>query len=142
MAIVTPVLIILALIVYNVMLFSSAVACFDRVAPDLVLAHGVSFSGEGGGTGASAAADEVSSVLSQALDGYNVDIEVSAGGGGDADTAAQFSFVGQTLTYRCVMRYHPWPSGLSIAGVNLGAPAVLEHVREVTVDPWRPGVVA
>ena len=39
MAVVTPVLLVLALIVYNVMIFASAVARFDRVVPDIVLAH-------------------------------------------------------------------------------------------------------
>lgn len=39
MAVVTPVLLVLALIVYNVMIFASAVARFDRVVPDIVLAR-------------------------------------------------------------------------------------------------------
>lgn len=46
MAVVTPVLLVLALIVYNVMVFASAVARFDRVVPDIVLAHAVAPSGE------------------------------------------------------------------------------------------------
>ena len=40
MAVVAPVMIILALIVYNLMQFACAVARFDRVAPDIVLAQG------------------------------------------------------------------------------------------------------
>lgn len=47
MAVVTPVLLVLALIVYNVMVFADAVARFDRVVPDIVLAHAVAPSGEG-----------------------------------------------------------------------------------------------
>ena len=39
MAVVTPVLLVLALIVYNVMIFASAVARFDRAVPDLSLIH-------------------------------------------------------------------------------------------------------
>ena len=49
--------------------------------------------------------------------------------------------LGTFRTYTCTMHYEPWPSSLSIAGVSLGAPAVLTHERAVTVDPWRPGVV-
>lgn len=45
MAVVTPVLLVLALIVYNVMIFASAVARFDRVVPDIVLAHAVASEG-------------------------------------------------------------------------------------------------
>ena len=52
------------------------------------------------------------------------------------------ALIGSLRTYRCVMRYRPWPSGLTIAGVELGAPAFLTHERVVTVDPWRSGVVA
>ena len=46
MAVVAPVMIILALIVYNLMQFACAVARFDRVAPDIVLAQGVSPQGD------------------------------------------------------------------------------------------------
>ena len=46
MAVVAPVMIILALIVYNLMQFACAVARFDRVAPDVVLAQGVSPQGD------------------------------------------------------------------------------------------------
>lgn len=45
MAVVTPVLLVLALIVYNVMIFASAAARFDRVVPDIVLAHAVASEG-------------------------------------------------------------------------------------------------
>ena len=47
MAVVAPVLLALALIVYNVMVFAGAVARFDRVVPDIVLAHAVAPEGEG-----------------------------------------------------------------------------------------------
>lgn len=39
MAVVVPVLLVLALIVYNIMLFVAATARFDRIAPDIVAAH-------------------------------------------------------------------------------------------------------
>ena len=135
MAVTAPVLIVLALIVFNTMSFASAVARFDRVAPDIVLAHGVSPEGDGG----MAAVDAVESHLGDAMEGYDLEIEVTC-----EDAAADgsmLSLVGGLRTYRCTMRYAPWPSGLSIAGVDLGAPALLSHERSVTVDPWRPGAV-
>lgn len=140
MAVVTPVLIVLALIVYNVMLFSSAVARFDRVAPDIVVAHAVSPAGSVGADGGSSAG-EVASQLEHAMEGYDVEVEVSVEGAGEAAGESLLSLVGSLHTYRCTMRMHPCPSRLSIAGVNLGAPAVLAHERTVTVDPWRPGVI-
>lgn len=139
MAVVTPVLIVLALIVYNVMLFVAASARFDRVAPDIVIAQAVSPAGAEVGA-SNAAAGRVAAALEEAMGPYPVDIEVEVGGGADT-VETTFSLVGALATYRCVMRLRPWPSGLSIAGVDLGAPVTLDHERAVTVDPWRSGVV-
>ena len=95
MAVVTPVLIIVALIVYNVMLFTAASARFDRIAPDIVIAHGVSPSGDAVvDVGASAAT--VASALEEAMASYPVTVEVEASGGGEeADTI--FSLVGRSV---------------------------------------------
>ena len=136
MVVVAPVLIVLALIVCNVMMFASATARFDRVAPDVVIAHAVSPAGSGGLGVAGLVAEQ----LERAMEGYEVEVEVTCDAD-DASGGSMLTLVGAPRTYRCTMRYAPWPSGLSIAGVNLGAPAHLEHVRSVVVDPWRPGVV-
>ena len=139
MAAITPVLIVLALIAYNVMTFMAATARFDRVAPDIVLAHGVTPpSGEGAdGTGVS----DVTEQLERAMGGYSLEIEVVCEQGSGRDGDSMLTLVGPLRTYRCIMRYRPWPSGLNIAGVELGAPTFLVHERPVTVDSWRPGVI-
>ena len=140
MAFVVPVLLVLALIVYNIMLFVAATARFDRIAPDIVAAHAVSPSGEGDGS----ADDGVSVIESQiegAMAGYDVEIEVTCTEGGASSGDDLLTLIGGLRTYRCSMRMRPWPSSLSIAGVYLGAPVALAHHRDVTVDPWRPGVV-
>lgn len=139
MAIVAPVLIVLALIVYNIMLFAGAVARFDRVAPDIVLAHAVSPEGEGTG-GLSDTSERVRAALDKAMEGYDLEIEVVSESGADTQ-GSMLSLAGTLMTYTCTMRFAPWPSGLSIAGVSLGAPAFLTHERAVTIDPWKPGVV-
>lgn len=139
-AVVVPVLLVLALIVYNIMLFVVATARFDRIAPDIVAAHAVSPSGEGDGS----ADDGVSVIESQiegAMAGYDVEIEVTCTEGGASSGDDLLTLIGGLRTYRCSMRMRPWPSSLSIAGVDLGAPVALAHHRDVTVDPWRPGVV-
>ena len=128
MAVVTPVLLVLALIVYNVMIFASAVARFDRVVPDIVLAH------------ADASATVQTQILN-AMEGYDLQIEVSSEQGAEASDGGLLSLSGTFRTYTCTMHYEPWPTSLSIAGVPLGAPTTLSHERAVTVDPWRPGVV-
>lgn len=140
MAVVVPVLLVLALIVYNIMLFVAATARFDRIAPDIVAAHAVSPSGESDGS----TDDSVGVIESQiegAMAGYDVEIEVTCTEGGASSGDDLLTLIGGLRTYRCSMRMRPWPSSLSIAGVDLGAPVALAHHRDVTVDPWRPGVV-
>lgn len=145
MAVVAPVMLVVALIVYNVMVFASATARFDRVAPDIVLAHGVAPAGDA--TGALSMAGSASNVeerLERAMDGYDVEVDVEAAeqAGGDSATGGSLlHMVGSLRTYRCTMRYVPWPQGLVVAGVDMGAPLELTHTRSITVDPWRPGVV-
>lgn len=140
MAVVAPVLLVLALITYNLMVFLAASARFDRVAPDIVIAHAVSPSGETGDL-EGGAVDVVRSKLEAAMEGYDLEVEVSREGGDEGAGTAVLSLVGGTVTYRCSFRMKPWPQGFSIAGVSMGAPVELTHARLVTIDPWRPGVV-
>lgn len=144
MAVVAPVLLVLALVTYNLMQFVNATARFDRVAPDIVVAHGVAFLG-GEGDAISSQQDVESAIqrqLAQAMDGCGVDIEVRVIEGGESDSDGLLGMMGALRTYRCSMIYTPWPGSWSIAGIALDAPFALTHVREVTVDPWRSGVIA
>lgn len=119
MAVVTPVLLVLALIVYNVMIFASAVARFDRVVPDIVLAHAVASEGEGDESSADASATVQTQILN-AMEGYDLQIEVSSEQGAKASDGGLLSLSGTFRTYTCTMHYEPWPTSLSIAGVPLG----------------------
>lgn len=119
MAVVTPVLLVLALIVYNVMIFASAVARFDRVVPDIVLAHAVASEGEGDESSADASATVQTQILN-AMEGYDLQIEVSSEQGAEASDGGLLSLSGTFRTYTCTMHYEPWPTSLSIAGVPLG----------------------
>lgn len=140
MAVVTPVLLVLALIAYNIMIFAGAVARFDRVVPDIVLAHAAAPGGEGDESSIDASAT-VQAQIQDAMEGYDLQVEVSSEQGTASSDGGLLSLSGTFRTYTCTMHYEPWPSSLSIAGVSLGAPAMLSHERAVTVDPWRPGVV-
>ena len=140
MAIVTPVLIVLALISCNLMIFAAAVARFDRVVPDIVLAHAVSPAGMTGADGGEDATATVAAQIERAMAGYDVEITVERSMGAGED-GGMLALVGALHTYRCTMSYTPWPGALSIAGVNIGSPLALKHVRETVLDPWRPGVV-
>ena len=141
MAVVAPLLIVLALIVYNLMLFMSATARFERVVPDIVIAQAVSPAGDSESGTVAASLSEVQRSVQEAMDGYNLEIEVSCEGE-DTSGSGMLTLVGTTRTYLCRMKYKPWPTGINIAGVSMGAPSFLQHERRVVIDPWRPGVVA
>ena len=110
MAIVAPVLIVLAIIVYNVMVFTSAVARFDRVAPDIVIAHGVSPAEDG----KEDAAEVIAAQLREAMEGYEVEIEVVCEQEEDPSTTI-LTLIVSPRTYRCTMRY---AEGLLYAAEN------------------------
>ena len=136
MAVVAPVMIVLALVVYNLMTFSAAVARFDRIAPDVVIAQAVS---------PAAGDDAVANVqagLEESMDGYDVEIEVSCAPADARGADALVTLAAGCATYSCTMRYVPVPSSIGIAGVQVATPARLSHTREIVVDPWRSGVVA
>ena len=97
MAVVTPVLLVLALIVYNVMIFASAVARFDRVVPDIVLAHAVASEGEGDESSADASATVQTQILN-AMKGYDLQIEVSSEQGAKASDGGLLSLSGTFRT--------------------------------------------
>ena len=113
---------------------------FDRAVPDIVLAHAVASEGEGDESSVDASATVRTQILN-AMEGYDLQIEVSSEQGAEASDGGLLSLSGTFRTYTCTMHYEPWPTSLSIAGVPLGAPTTLSHERAVTVDPWRPGVV-
>lgn len=142
MAVVLPVLIVLALISYNLMVYACAVARFDRVAPDIVIAHGVSpAAGEDVGA-VNDASSQIEAQLVEAMGDYAVEVEVALSEEGSSGSESSLlSLVAPLKTYTCTLRYEPWPSALTIAGVDLGAPIALTHERAVTIDPWHPGVV-
>lgn len=139
-AIVIPVLLVLALAVYNLMVFTAATARFDRVAPDAVIAHGVSPVTGGDVRAFDQALDAIAQEIKAGMGAYEVAVEVT-GDAGTSGGGALLSFGAPLKTYTCVLRYRPWPSAFSIAGVDLGAPLELSHERSITVDPWHPGVI-
>ena len=77
MAVVTPVLLVLALVAYNIMIFAGAVARFDRVVPDIVLAHAVAPGGEGDESSIDASAT-VQAQFQDAMEGFDLLVVVSS----------------------------------------------------------------
>ena len=139
LAVMTPVVIVVALIVLNLMGFVEACAAFDQAALDAVVSHGVAPAGE---QTQSAAVDEVRSALAEALGREDTcEVEVSASAVGEGEKDATFAVSPLLTRYTCTLIYRPWPRLLRMPGVTYEAPLSLRHERELVVDRYRPGVV-
>ena len=128
MAVVAPVMIVVAIVAVNLMWFMEACARFDRLAPDIVVALAVSPAGGEGGT------------QEHAVRGVSVTV-VAHSLWDDVSSGAGFTMAPHLTRYECTMRYEPWPSVLTVAGVEAGIPAQLTHTKSLTVDRYRSGVL-
>lgn len=139
-AVVVPVCIVVALIVFNISRFVEACASFDRIAMDAVISQGVSPPGE---QSASAAAGQVQACIESALAMPNCEVSVGATGASAHVSGKGLRFPVSPLltTYTCTLRYRPWPHSFVIAGVAFSPPVALTHERTLTVDRFKPGVV-
>lgn len=138
LAVVVPVVIVVALVVLNLMGYVEACAAFDQAAQDAVLAQGVAPTGE---QDAEHAAGEVRAAIEELVgreDRCEVEVRSEA-----VSAGAQGSFVISPLLtrYVCTLTYRPWPRTLRLPGVTYEAPFALEHECELVVDRYRPGVV-
>ncbi len=138
MALLIPVIVATALIAFNVMRFAELCARFDRVAPDAVLAHGVS---PAGGSNVLAGVDAVKEAIEKGVGGMDCEVEVSAEDLGGADSGTTFALAAGTCRFTCKLSYTPWPSSVSIAGVGFSLPAMATHERSVVVDRWKAAIV-
>lgn len=144
LAVVAPVMIVMAVVVLNLMWFLEACARFDRVVPDVVLAVAVS---PPGGAEAQDASQEhaVCEAVQQAMEGLRgVGVTVTAQSSweaADADGKVGFSFAPHLTRYVCRLAYTPWPASLTVAGVDAAIPLEIVHERSFTVDRYRSGVV-
>lgn len=139
LAVIVPVIIVVAIICLNLMWFMEAASRFDRLAGDVVLAVAVSpASGQGGSQ-----EHAVTQALQESMSGLRgVTVNVSAKTlWGDVSSGLGFTMAPHLTRYECTMYYAPWPSSLTVAGVQAGVPARLEHVKSITVDRYRSGVI-
>jgi hypothetical protein len=140
LAVLMPVLIVVALVVLNLARFCQACAVFDRAAPDAVLTHGVA---PPGNQTVSSSEAEVAAAIGRALDSQSCEVEVVCEGGAPEkrDGGVTFPVSPLLTTYRCTLRYRPWPGSFVMAGMAFDPPAVLRHERSLVVDRFRPGVI-
>ena len=135
--VVTPVLLVLALIAYNVMIFAGARSRADRVVPDIVLAHAVAPGGEV--TRAPLTLPRPFELEFRMPWRMRPQVEVSNKQGASSDIWHHSLFSLARLGYTCTMHYESWPEFAKHRRRFPGAPAVLTHERAVTVDPVASG---
>ncbi|MEE8723893.1 MAG: hypothetical protein SOI23_03895 [Atopobiaceae bacterium] len=140
LAVLLPVVIVVALIDYNLMRFVGACAAFDHVAFEQIVAQGVSPRGDA----REPAVDEIRVQIEQALQMKSCEVEVTA----ERMVASPGRSEGLTFPisplltrFTCTLSYHPWPSSFVVAGVSFRAPFALVHSRALVVDRYRGGVV-
>ena len=139
LAVITPVVIVVALVVLNLMGFVEACAAFDQVALDAVVAHGVAPSGE---QSEGRAASEVRSAIEELLGREGrCEVEVRAEAVGMGATSSGLVMSPLLTRYVCTLTYRPWPRLLRMPGVTYEAPLALRHECELVVDRFRPGMV-
>ena len=139
LAVLVPVIIVVALTVLNLAGFVVACAAFDRIALDAVISQGVSPPGEQSDL---VAAQAVSNCITDALGRESTcSVEVRLERVFDASGSADLSMAPLLTRFVCILVYRPWPRAFSIAGVAFSPPVALRHQRSIVVDRYRTGVV-
>ena len=141
LAVCAPVMLALAIVCIDLMVYLGDCARFDRVASQEVAALACAPSGESYSVGSQAALIEAA-VTESMGSADRLSCSVSATNGVDAGEAGEglpiVSFGPQLATFTCTMTFTPWPFANGAFGV---IPVELTHTRTYVVDPYRPGVV-
>ncbi len=140
-AIVLPVVLVCALVIYNLMLFIDACAAFDRISQNAVVTQGVAPSGE---LSLAASVTAVEEAITSSLDRAGTcEVEVRAERIDESEGVTSSAFVISPFLTRftCTLRFKPWPRLMRMPGITLEAPLYLVHERSLVVDRFRPGVV-
>ena len=128
LAVAMPVLIIVAVVAVNAMIFFCQCATFDRVAHQAVRVHAAA---PAYGQGAAQSCALVEQDIRAVIDEPNVDVTVSHGSAG-----ADFD------CYTATLEYHPTLFGLGLRSQVFGvAMPPLSHTTTYVVDSYKPGVV-
>ncbi|MCL2882859.1 MAG: hypothetical protein FWF30_00080 [Coriobacteriia bacterium] len=144
MAVLMPVLIVVALILFNCLNYLAASARFDRLVEQAVRTQAASPAS--GSYGMASRADSCEQLLRGAFSDYpdvqvKVEAEAVAWGGGSSEDAGgglAFSLLPKQEAYTCRLTYTPWPFQKAVFGLKLFQ---VEHTRRLVIDPYRPGVL-
>lgn len=139
LAVVMPVVLVVALMSYNLARYVALCATFDRVSFDAVVSQGVAPQGT---QTRMAAAIAVRDCIEDALEAPRTcSVEVATESVRESGGGRRLTVSPLLTRFRCTLVFRPWPSSFSIAGVSGRFPLVLRHERSLVVDRYRPGVV-
>lgn len=139
LAVLMPVIIVVALVVYNLARFVALCATFDRAAFNAVSSFGVAPTGTQTSV---VAVDQVERNIAQSLGaGDAFTVRVSANRVQADGSSSGMSLAPHLYEFTCKLFFKPWPSAFVIVGVPFNAPVVLLHERTLVVDRYSPGVV-
>ncbi|MDO4290912.1 MAG: hypothetical protein Q4C41_06765 [Eggerthellaceae bacterium] len=128
LAVVFPVVMVVALVAVNALAFFSACAEFDRVGRNAVRIHAASPAYE---QGIDQSIALVQADLDASLDAVNVECSVSA----------SRNHLGHA-TFELTLRYWPTLFGLGLRSEVFGVPLPsLVHIERMTVDVYKPGML-
>lgn len=133
-----PVVLVVALIGFNIACYINKCAEFDQLAADAVICHGVSPPGN------STEADATRAIQNALEKSMGQDVQIKVERSVQSRLTGEknsFSLLPQLVSYTCTLHFTPWPASFSIAGISLGAPPFLSHSTTLVIDVFRPGVV-
>lgn len=139
LAVLIPIVIVVALIVINLMEFIDACAVFDVVSSDTVIAQAAS---PAQNISASAMCSELESAIATALRRENTcSVSVCCEDRGVAEKSITSSFLPHYAKYICTLKFRPWPRALNLPIVSYSAPIELTHKKTIVIDRFKSGVV-
>jgi hypothetical protein len=144
LAVCIPVIMAVAAIAINLMVFLGDCARFDRVAAEAVRVGATSPSH--GSYGLGYCSDSVDLDLSEIFYDKKEYLQTSVSAYAVApdgsmeswQEGATFVFLPHHEVYVCTLEYRPWGFGTTFFGIEFSG---ITHTRSFTVDPFRPGVL-
>ena len=139
LAVLIPVVVVVALIAINLMEFIDACAAFDVLSSDTVISQAVSPS-QGVDTGALCAQLE-GDIASGLQRESSCSVSVRCEDQGLAEGSLTNCLLPHYVKYVCTLKFKPWPRNLNLPIVSYSAPLGLSHEKSIVVDMFKSGVV-
>lgn len=139
LAVLTPVVIVTALVIISIFEYMTCVARFDSFAGDVLVQYGSANSGYGE---AQIAAQQAQQRLqSMFSDNPRVQVRVEARKDESSGWGEELlSVVAPRMRMTAFLTYTPWPFEAKMAYMHYHAPIRVEHRTSIVVDPYQTGL--